>query len=93
MKTVIITRHPGALKWLRKHHPEYKEVEHIVHAKPEDIEGNIVIGMLPIHMAVLAKEYWNLSLNIPAEMRGKELTVSDMEKYNCKIEQYKITKV
>jgi len=51
---------PNALNWLQKHNPEYKNIEHIIHAKPEDIEGNIVIDMLPIHMTVLAKEYWNL---------------------------------
>lgn len=103
MKTIIVTRHPGALEWLRKHYPElfettYQEdpavdlevVEPIVvaHADPAGVAGNRVIGVLPFHLAALAAEYWNLDISVPAEARGKELTCADMERYGARLTRY-----
>jgi len=62
------------------------------HITKSEIEGNVIIGTLPINLAVLAKEYWHLSMNVPAEKRGQELTLEDMESFDCKIEQYRILK-
>ena len=92
IETLIISRHAGAMGWIQKHHPEFAECELITHASPEILKGKRVIGILPIQLAVLATEFWNLSLNVPANMRGKELTIEDMEKFDCKIEQFQITK-
>jgi len=82
----------GALEWLKNHYSEFADAKYLSHVSEEDIENNIVIGTLPINLAVLAKEYWHLSMTIPAEMRGKELTSEDMEKFDCKIERYIIKK-
>jgi len=90
---ITISRHSGAIEWLKKYHPEFSNVQHFVQALPDDIRDKIVIGTLPINLAYLAKEYYHLSMDIPLEMRGKELTVTDMEKCNCKLEHYKILKI
>lgn len=103
MRTIIVTRHPGALEWLRKHYPElfettYQEdpavdlevVEPIVvaHAEPVGVAGNRVIGVLPFHLAALAAEYWHLDISVPAEARGKELTCAEMERYGARLTRY-----
>ena len=115
MNTVIVTRHPGALRWLRKHHPEilsepdYCPVDHeanepcaicggsglvpsemvVSHAKPEDVSGNRVIGILPNRLSCLAAEYWELDLpDLPAEARGKELSCDEMESYGARLTRY-----
>ena len=44
-QTLFVSRHAGALDWLRAHHPELAEAcRHVTHATPADLAGNIVIG-------------------------------------------------
>lgn len=90
MKTIIVTRHAGAADWLREHHPEFGNCEVLAHASPEDLKGNKVIGVLPIHLAALCGEYWHLTMSLPPEARGKELTAEDMEQYGCSIQRYRV---
>nr|BDI55091.1 MAG: CRISPR-Cas system-associated protein Csx16 [uncultured archaeon] len=90
---IIVSRHAGAINWLKKHYPKFSNLKHLTHISEEEIKDRIIIGTLPVNLAVLAKEYWHLSMNVPLEMRGKELTVEDMENFNCKIENYKILKI
>jgi len=93
MKTVIVVRHIGAKEWIAKHHSEFSDVEQIAQAKPEDLKGNRVIGVLPIHLAALCAEYWHLEMNIPQEARGKELSCEDMETFGCKISQFEVRRI
>ncbi len=90
MEKIIITRHKGAVDWIKKHYPKFSVFKHLTHASEEDIEGNIIVGTLPVNLAVLSKEYWHLSMDIPAEFRGKELTIEDMESFNCLLQRYEI---
>lgn len=113
MKTIIVTRHPGALAWLQKRHPELtsemcsgcqglggncmtcdgsgylpSSTRVIAQATPKDLTGNRIIGILPVDLAALCGEYWALNMRIPAEMRGKELTCEDMERFGCSIKRF-----
>lgn len=93
-KKIFVSRHKGAYGWFNKHHPKLAEnCEYKNHIITEEIAGNIIIGTLPINLSVNAEEYWHLTMNIPAEMRGKELTIEDMEALDCKIERYEIKKI
>ncbi|MCK9520157.1 MAG: CRISPR-associated protein Csx16 [Candidatus Omnitrophota bacterium] len=92
-KTIIVTRHPGALGWLRKHHPELGEVEVVSHASPDQIQGARVVGVLPVNLAALCGEYWHLSMEVPPDYRGKELSCEDMEHFRCAIEKFVVTKI
>ena len=88
----IVTRHKGAVAWIKKHYGIFSNFIVIPHISKEQIKGNIIIGTLPIDLAVLAGEYWHLSMKIPLEMSGKEFTVEDMEEFGCQIVKYKIEK-
>lgn len=96
LKTIIVTRHRAALEWIEKHHPKLifpdgsrsDDVRIISHATPEDVAGNRVIGILPEELSILTAEYWKLSMVVPAEFRGKELTVEDMERFGCSLKRY-----
>lgn len=90
MKTIIVTRHPGALDWLQKHHPELGEADVVSHASADQITGVRVVGVLPIDLAALCGEYWHLSMEVPPEYRGKELSCEDMERFGCSIRRYSI---
>lgn len=64
--------------------------EVLAQASPDDIRGKDVYGILPLHLAALANSITTVTLNLPLEMCGKELSLSDVEKYSnaiCKKEQ------
>lgn len=79
--TWIITRHNGAIEWLKNHGIEGQHVSHL------DIEqvspGDTVIGTLPVNLAAkvcaLQVHYWHLSLEVPFTWRGQELTAEQMD--------------
>lgn len=95
MTTLFITRHPGAIEWAaRQGFPIDRQLDHL---DPADIRpGDTVIGTLPIHLAaqVCARgaRFFNLSLDLPAEARGKDLSADDLECYGARLEEYTVGK-
>ncbi len=92
MKTIFVTRHPGAAEWAARN--GFKGVEVVSHFTPS-AEPMKVIGTLPVHLAAAVCEaggrYYHLSLNIPAELRGKELTAEDMDACCASVERFVVT--
>jgi len=93
MKTIVVTRHTGALNWLWAHHPELGEAEVVSHVSPDEVSGARVVGVLPVNLAALCGEYWHLSMEVPPEARGKELSCEDMERFGCKIQRFLVAPV
>ena len=65
------------------------------HLDPQIIQaGDTVIGTLPIHLAaqVCARggRYLHLSMEIPEEARGRELTVADLRQFGARLEAYQV---
>ncbi|WP_374617059.1 CRISPR-associated protein Csx16 [Thauera aminoaromatica] len=96
MTTWFVTRHPGAIEWARRRglHIDRK----ISHLTLEEISpGDTVIGILPVHLAaqVCARgaHYLNLSLDLPAEARGRELSADELDACGARLEAYAITPV
>lgn len=93
LTTYFVTRHPGALDWAAA---EGLAVEVMVaHLDPETIQpGDTVIGTLPIHLAAQVCQrggrYLHLSLEIPPEQRGQELTAADLRQYGARLEAYQV---
>ena len=95
MTTRFITRHPGAIEWAARQGVSVDR--QIAHLDPDDIQpGDIVIGTLPVQLAaqVCARggRFYNLSLDIPPEARGRELSADDLERYGARLEEYLINK-
>lgn len=91
----FVTRHPGAVEWARRQ--GLRIDQRIDHLDPEQIQpGDIVIGILPVNLAgeVCARQarFFNLSLDLPAEARGRELSADDMERYRARLEEYWVEK-
>ena len=93
MTTYFISRHPGALEWASR---QKLAVDHFVqHLDPAQVQpGDTVIGSLPVNLAarVCAQgaTYWHLSLALPAELRGAELTADDMARLGARLEPFQI---
>ena len=96
MKTWFISRHPGALQWMQRNKIHFDE--HVTHLDTKLIQpGDKVVGSLPVNLAFEVCEkgasYWNLSLHIPAQARGVELSADELDKYSAKLEQFLIQKI
>jgi len=96
MTTYFITRHPGAKQWAKQQ--GIKVDIQPTHFDPEQTQaGDTIIGTLPVNLIAKVCErggrYLHLSLDLPAEARGKELTPEDMNQYNARLEEYRAVKL
>ena len=87
MKTYIVSRHAATLEWLREQGYEGEVITHV--ANPEQISGQIVIGNLPLHLAARAALVGAVEFDLPAEMRGQELTLEWM-RANARVRWYTV---
>ncbi|MGQ9862433.1 MAG: CRISPR-associated protein Csx16 [Thiobacillaceae bacterium] len=93
MTTFFVSRHPGAIEWATRR--GFHIDRQLAHLDPADIQpGDTVIGTLPVNLAaeVCARgaRFFNLSLDLPAEARGRELTADDLERYGARLEAYSV---
>lgn len=83
---LIITRHAGAVKWLRR---EKVEGEVVTHATPEQVQGQDVVGTLPIHLAALARSVTMIDLpDLKPEDRGRDLSPAEMDAAGAALRKY-----
>ncbi len=77
MDTVIVSRHTGAVEWLRR---QGITGEVIAHASADNVRGKHVIGALPLHLASLAAKITTIDMPaLPVEWRGRDLTPEEMD--------------
>lgn len=94
MTTYFVSRHPGAREWARQ---EGIEVDAVVeHLDATTIQpGDTVIGSLPVNLAAevcgRGARYLHLTLELPFELRGKELTAAEMRRCGARIEEFHIS--
>ncbi len=93
MTTYFISRHPGALAWAQQQQLEFDQ--HIEHLDLSKIEAeDVVIGSLPVNLAaqVCAQggHYIHLSLRLPPDLRGKELSANQLQQCNARLQEYRI---
>jgi CRISPR-associated protein Csx16 len=96
MTTWFITRHRGAVEWAARHGIAVDQW--VAHLDPADVQaGDVVVGTLPVNLAAEVcahgARYLNLSLDLPAEARGRELTAEDLERYGATLEEFIVGRV
>lgn len=96
MTVHVVTRHPGALGWLRsqgicwdRHHERFDA---------RGIKGtDQVIGILPIRVAAricaLGARYYHICMNMPNDRRGSELTLEEMIQFGASLEEFRISRL
>lgn len=90
MNQWLVTRHPGALEWLLRQGIKAQAVAHL------DVEaiqpGDTVFGTLPLHLAARVCErgarFFYLAIELPASLRGQELSASTMDALGARLEEY-----
>lgn len=93
MKTYFIGRHPGAVEWAKAQ--GFGDALMVAHFDPECVQpGDVVLGTLPVPLASevcrRGGEYHHLTMDLPVEARGKELTAADMAGYGARLEKFQV---
>src|SRR5690554_1271776 len=94
MTTWLISRHPGALQWILANNIHFDK--HLTHFSNEPIAaGDIVIGSLPVHLAAdvcsRGAYYWNLSLLLTEDARGRELSANELNLFQARLEAFNVS--
>lgn len=95
MTITLVSRHQGAIDWAHAE-GQLPEGTHIVtDFDPETATpGDLVIGTLPAQLAARICErgarYQHLTLDLTPELRGKELSASEMRSCNARLEEFHI---
>ena len=79
--TLIVTRHSGLVQYLIAKGFVPKDVEVVEHASAEVVTGKHVWGVLPHSLSVLCASFTEVPLSLPVELRGKELSMEQVEEY------------
>lgn len=92
-KIWMVSRHPGAIEWIKAQGvPVDYFVTHLTEAQ-YPTKDDIVIGSLPIHLVaeLNAKgvRFFHIEVNIPAELRGKELTATQLKALGGSLQEYR----
>jgi len=96
MKKLVISRHNAFLQYLLQkgivRENEYEVIPHI--SDSSLLKGkDIITSGLPLHLCSLANSVTIVTLNLPQELRGKELSIQDMQKYCTGIKTYKVKEI
>ena len=96
MATHFVTRHCGAREWARSRGlpVDYWVTQLDVSAVEA---GDIVIGTLPVQLAAdvnsCGARYLHLSLDLPATLRGTELSAEQMNQVGARLEEYRVVRL
>lgn len=82
---LIVTRHQGLVDWLRE---RGWTGDHIPHAGAEEVEGRVVVGVLPMHLAALTSKFISATIKVPVEARGREWSKEELEVWGCSLHWY-----
>ncbi len=92
----LVSRHRGAIEWIKQQGVAIdRQVEHLDITQVK--AGDSVIGTLPIQLAAqvcqLGARYLHLSVQLPFELRGKELDCATLKRLGASLEEFKVSRV
>lgn len=95
MTTWFISRHPGALHWVQRHGPAFdRHLAHLDLNLGRVRAGDTVVGTLPVNLAArvcaAGARYVHLSLDLPADWRGRELSAVQLDAAQARLQEFLI---
>ena len=95
MATFFISRHPGAIDWIKQQGVHIDRWE--THLQLDDVNrGDVVVGTLPIPMVAALSEkgvrYMHLSVAVPASLRGQELSGDTLFALGATLQAFYVSK-
>lgn len=94
MSTWFISRHRGALEWASRQGLHIDRFA--THLDTNEVQrGDTVIGNLPVNLAAAIcrseARYLHLSVEVTADLRGKDLSADQLQSLGARLEEYKVT--
>lgn len=93
METVVVTRHPALVEYLKEIGLITGDEPVISHATADQIRGKRVIGVLPMHLAAEAAEIVEVPLTVPPELRGQELDIEQVRQFAGEPRVYRVSMI
>lgn len=90
---LVVTRHSALIGYLREQALIGAEVRVVSHATPDDVRGQDVIGILPLRLAALAETVTEVELEVPEELRGRELSLDHIREYARGVRRYRVVRI
>lgn len=90
---VVVTRHPALVEYLTELGVVPAGTEVVTHATAEQVRDRHVFGVLPLHLAAEAASVTEVTLHVPAELRGVELTLEQVRQFAGPLVEYKVSRV
>ena len=90
---IIVTRHKSLAEFLINSGVIPFDLDIKEHVSVDDVKNKSVFGVLPLHLACECESVTEVSLDIPAEYRGKELSLDDINKFFIGINKYSVRKI
>ncbi|MFI0399394.1 MAG: CRISPR-associated protein Csx16 [Thiolinea sp.] len=96
MTTYFISRHSGAIAWAESQ--GFHVDQQLAHFEVSVVNaGDSILGTLPVNLIAEVNQrggrYFHLTLELPAQLRGQELTAEMMQQYGARLEEYTVQKV
>lgn len=96
MTTYFISRHSGAIAWVESQ--GFHVDQQLAHFEVNVVNaGDSVLGTLPVNLIAEVNQrggrYFHLTLELPAQLRGQELTAAMMQAHGARLEEYLAQKV
>lgn len=93
MSTWFISRHPGAMAWAQRQGLQVDR--YVAHIDATLVQpGDTVIGSLPVNLAATVCErgarYLHLSLELPSDLRGQELSADQLDALGARLQPYSV---
>lgn len=93
VRPVVVTRHAALVEYLTELGVVPAGTEVVTHATAEQVRGRHVFGVLPLHLAAEAASVTEVTLRVPAELRGVELTLEQVREFAGPLVEYKVSRV
>lgn len=87
MKTLIVSRHPAAIEFIRRNDARFRTAPVLESATADDIRGAVAAGNLPLHLASLAAMVIAVEF-AGAPPRGTEYGLPEMEAAGARLVPY-----
>jgi putative CRISPR-associated protein (TIGR02620 family) len=90
---LIVSRHAGAIEWIRANVPGVTSDTPVQEAvTPGDVRGRVVCGNLPLHLAAAAKQVLAVEFSGPPP-RGQEYGAAEMTAAGARVAAYSVVLV
>ena len=81
IQALVVTRHKALVQFLVEKGYIAPDSEVIEHVDAEAVRNKHVWGVLPHSLSCLTKSFTEIPMNLPAELRGKELTLEQVREF------------